>query len=394
DIAAGMRLLHNEFQLIHRDLKPQNVLISRRNLTAKVTDLGIGKVAQDLGSPGTLVGTPAFMPPESFDGYADFRSDIYAFGATVSWMLSGEPTAAIQSPHVDRLPEKLRELLVRCLARSPDDRYQVFDRLIQDLYDPTLDDIASFDVDESRYDFCETHGFFSPRVKDAHAPRCLFCEQARELSDRLCASREIAKKRSWRPPAGARTDFLADEIATARLPSRDESSTRGAAEPAAENSANASAAESSAGSGDKEDRERKNGTSFRSILRRRAPVIIAALLAVSLGVILFITRSGCIGGETISTSGEDGTRNAGIDAALGSGAASLPPCAVSGCDRPVLVPSRSAASKRGIESGCEPTLCAEHGAFECMSCGHRSAIALSLDNLCRCCGAAVSRAAR
>ena len=71
-------------------------------------------------SPGTLVGTPAFMPPESFDGYADFRSDIYAFGATVSWMLSGEPTAAIQSPHVDRLPEKLRELLVRCLARSPD----------------------------------------------------------------------------------------------------------------------------------------------------------------------------------------------------------------------------------------------------------------------------------
>jgi serine/threonine protein kinase len=146
-IADGLSAAH-ELGLIHRDLKPDNVIVaSRRNgrETAKVVDFGIAKAVSDapqdsLTRSGLVIGTPEYMSPEQLLGDpVDARSDIYALGCMLYQMLTGVRPFDAESrelmlrrrlheppPHIrdlmPELPRRLDTLIAHMLARTPGDR--------------------------------------------------------------------------------------------------------------------------------------------------------------------------------------------------------------------------------------------------------------------------------
>ncbi len=137
----------HEHGVVHRDIKPENVLLSGRH--ALVADFGVAKAAspaaprQRLTRTGTALGTPAYMAPEqaSGDPHQDHRVDIYSLGVMGFELLTGRvPFAApnvmaMLEAHLSEVPEaveKLRpavppalgQLVMRCLAKAPADRWQ------------------------------------------------------------------------------------------------------------------------------------------------------------------------------------------------------------------------------------------------------------------------------
>lgn len=131
--------------VVHRDMKPDNVLLDRESGRAMVTDFGIARAAESgsrLTQTGIAVGTPAFMSPEQATGdkEVDGRSDLYSVGVIGYLMLAGRlPFEATSTPamlmkHVSETPPPLRvwrpdaprvlvEALERCLAKRPQDRW-------------------------------------------------------------------------------------------------------------------------------------------------------------------------------------------------------------------------------------------------------------------------------
>lgn len=140
--------------LIHRDIKPANILLTPEG-HAKVTDFGLAKFeasdATMLTQPGAIVGTPTFMSPEQCRGdKVDARTDIYSIGCAYYAMLTGKPPYEAPSsmqvmfahcsspipdprPHQPELPEGCAEIVTRCLAKDPADRYETIKDLLADL---------------------------------------------------------------------------------------------------------------------------------------------------------------------------------------------------------------------------------------------------------------------
>ena len=131
--------------MIHRDIKPENILIHRGE--AMVSDFGIavGLEAAKTGRltvTGTSLGTPLYMSPEQVESDAelDVRSDIYAIGCVAHEMLAGEPPFTGPSTQVvlakiltadptplsevrEDVPAEASEVIVKALARAPEDRF-------------------------------------------------------------------------------------------------------------------------------------------------------------------------------------------------------------------------------------------------------------------------------
>jgi eukaryotic-like serine/threonine-protein kinase len=119
-IADAVDAVHRR-GVIHRDLKPDNILITNHGV--KILDFGIAKaVSQETATvtqTGMAIGTPAYMAPEQWRGVADHRTDIYAFGCVLYEMATGE------RPSEKPLQPPRLEFVVRgCLAPEPDDRWQ------------------------------------------------------------------------------------------------------------------------------------------------------------------------------------------------------------------------------------------------------------------------------
>jgi len=112
--------------IVHRDLKPGNILITKQGV--KVLDFGLADIAGDpaLTATGAVMGTPAYMAPEQWEGKpADARSDIYAFGCVLHEMLTGK--RASRQGTADRAPVEnaaLESVIGTCMEKDPDDRWQ------------------------------------------------------------------------------------------------------------------------------------------------------------------------------------------------------------------------------------------------------------------------------
>jgi serine/threonine-protein kinase len=108
--------------ITHRDLKPGNILVTKAGV--KLLDFGLARAASSPDETMTMavMGTPAYMAPEQWDGKpGDARSDIYALGCVLYEMLTGKRAAQERTP-VE--PAALDQVLSSCLAKDPDERWQ------------------------------------------------------------------------------------------------------------------------------------------------------------------------------------------------------------------------------------------------------------------------------
>jgi formylglycine-generating enzyme required for sulfatase activity/serine/threonine protein kinase len=148
--ALGLQHAHEE-GMVHRDIKPGNLMLSRKGDKAvvKVLDFGLarasreGKFDGDLTGAGQMLGTPAFMAPEQFRDAqkADIRADIYSLGCTLYYLLTGHPPFqgtslydlfqahhSTDPPLLNRerpdVPVELAALVAKLMAKQPDDRFQ------------------------------------------------------------------------------------------------------------------------------------------------------------------------------------------------------------------------------------------------------------------------------
>jgi tetratricopeptide (TPR) repeat protein len=156
DVARALAFAHAR-GVVHRDIKPDNVLLSEGSAT--VTDFGIAKAisaartgggGETLTMAGTSIGTPAYMAPEQAAGdpNIDHRSDIYAFGCMAYEVLAGRPPFTGPSPakllgaHLGEKPRDVRELrpdapeslalvVMQCLEKDPASRPQTATDLVR-----------------------------------------------------------------------------------------------------------------------------------------------------------------------------------------------------------------------------------------------------------------------
>jgi eukaryotic-like serine/threonine-protein kinase len=133
-LAEGLQAIHAA-GVVHRDLKPSNVLLAADG--PRVIDFGISRAreASMLTQTGTVMGSPGYLSPEQAEGHVvGPPSDVFSLGGVLVFAATGEgpfgsgPTPALmyrvvaKEPNLDQVPEQVRPLIERCLAKDPGDR--------------------------------------------------------------------------------------------------------------------------------------------------------------------------------------------------------------------------------------------------------------------------------
>jgi serine/threonine-protein kinase len=149
-IAEALDYAHSQ-NMIHRDVKPSNILLTERG-QPMLTDFGIAKVldleeTQDLTGTSAAVGTPEYMAPEQATAKtADHRADIYALGIVLYEMVTGRKPYTADTPmavlimhardplpsprkYAPDIPEAVEKVLLKALAKRPQDRYQSMEEM-------------------------------------------------------------------------------------------------------------------------------------------------------------------------------------------------------------------------------------------------------------------------
>jgi serine/threonine protein kinase/Tfp pilus assembly protein PilF len=151
EICEGLEEAHR-WNVIHRDLKPQNVMVDPTG-TVRIMDFGIARSIQPTGQTdqGVAVGTPEYMSPEQAEGQKiDQRTDLYALGIVLYEMVTGkvpfegDTTLGILRKHETEqprppkelnplVPERLNHLILKCLEKSRERRYQSAGEILHEL---------------------------------------------------------------------------------------------------------------------------------------------------------------------------------------------------------------------------------------------------------------------
>ncbi len=150
-VCEGLSEAHKS-GIIHRDLKPGNIMIDKEG-KVRIMDFGIARslLGKGITSEGAIIGTPEYMSPEQVEGEeADQRSDIYALGIILFEMVTGRVPFEGETPFSvafkhktelppapkkfqPQLPENLNRLILRCLEKAREKRYQTAEELLVDL---------------------------------------------------------------------------------------------------------------------------------------------------------------------------------------------------------------------------------------------------------------------
>jgi serine/threonine-protein kinase len=155
-ICNGLEAAHAQ-GVVHRDIKPQNMMILPETGEVKIMDFGIARVSEVKGgeggltTDGTVMGTPDYMPPEQAQGQpADYRSDIYALAVVFFEMFTGrlpfvaDAAMAVILSHIREpppsptsinpaLPAVIERIVLRGMAKQPEDRFQSVSELREEL---------------------------------------------------------------------------------------------------------------------------------------------------------------------------------------------------------------------------------------------------------------------
>ena len=167
-VSMGLEAAHRN-HIIHRDIKPQNIIISRDG-KVKVTDFGIAKAATSDTITSNEMGSVHYTSPEQArGGFSDEKSDVYSLGVTLYEMLTGEvpfdgeTTVAIAIRHIQEampspkklnpdIPYSVDQIVLKCCEKSPDRRYQNMQELAVDLKrsisDPDGDFVKRYDPND------------------------------------------------------------------------------------------------------------------------------------------------------------------------------------------------------------------------------------------------------
>ncbi|MBN9413952.1 MAG: serine/threonine protein kinase [Candidatus Eremiobacteraeota bacterium] len=139
-ICRILQHLHSSVpQLIHRDIKPSNIIIRSSDESVFLVDFGLAREFHGEGAARTLVGTVDYCPIEQLQGYPEPRSDLYALGATMFELLTGQVPKPLNIPSLNavapNLPVAISEVVDRAVQSHVDDRYPTAAAMLKALAD-------------------------------------------------------------------------------------------------------------------------------------------------------------------------------------------------------------------------------------------------------------------
>lgn len=186
-VAQGIEAAHEQ-GIIHRDIKPQNIIIARDG-KVKVADFGIARAASSQTLSATAVGSVHYISPEQArGGYSDVRSDVYSLGITMYEMVAGrvpfqgDNTVTVALAHLEdpitppsyyneNIPVGLENIILKCTEKKPEYRYGSMHEVISDLRKALVNPDGDFVQYNSQVDDSQTVIIGKPELEQIRSGR-------------------------------------------------------------------------------------------------------------------------------------------------------------------------------------------------------------------------------
>ncbi|WP_124066529.1 Stk1 family PASTA domain-containing Ser/Thr kinase [Clostridium sp. E02] len=195
-VAQGIAAAHEQ-EIVHRDIKPQNIIIARDG-KVKVADFGIARAASTQTMNATAVGSVHYISPEQArGGYSDVRSDIYSLGISMYEMVAGkvpfqgENTVTVALAHLEdpitppsyfneSIPVALENIILKSTEKKPEYRYQTMYEVVADLRKALVNPNGDFVKNNTQVDDSQTVIIGKPELEQIRSGRKIQKEQVQE----------------------------------------------------------------------------------------------------------------------------------------------------------------------------------------------------------------------